>query len=233
MTRIASRIVLVLPLLFVIAETCQAQVITYLSQNRRIIYERDFFDFTAPITTEFEEEVTASGFGQFNAGIDRRPVIIDFDPLDGTPIQVFSTSEPIEIASQSSSLTFNSITASGIGGSVDYSNIGANEIGRSIVEVVFNLSEPTDYSVEFDAISGFPEFQFSGPNLDIFTGGGDVSESGVLEAGDYTLIAGGSYFNSGEFTLDVQINAVPEPSSLALVFGLFAGSFVVRRRRDC
>ena len=212
-------VAVVLGLIFL--QIAEGQSITYLSENRFVLSEISEvvdIDQTGQIFETTTTTDSANGFGSFSSEL-----------LDEFTPRVF--------ASQTSALTFNSLTATA---TVD--GFGANssgEIGSRMVdgtanfEAVFDLSEPTSYSLNFleGGFVEFGNFSVTGPSLNINENIGvfgrfddlSLSQSGVLEAGTYEFniqINNGSTAEgmAGSFDFDFQISTVPEPSSsLALL----------------
>lgn len=137
-------------------------------------------------------------------------------------------------ASQYSTLNVNSIIASGTAGGEFGPPAGSSSsTGISHLEVTFMLTQAADYSLNFFANGDLSNYSFTGTSLDL-TGflfpGSTLSESGTLEAGEYTFIfdfgVSGAY-GEGNFTFD--FNVVPAPATSAVfVAGILA---TTRRRR--
>ena len=202
-------------------------VITYLSADRSITYIRNnvSFDLISP-PPNFVRAEDESGFGQFDA------------VFEADAFQSFPGSGRVDfgrIVEQNSNLSFNSLT-----GSVFVNNAfeaGIEDFGASRFNVLFNLSEPAEYSLDVDVGSGLFDYFFgvSGPNLDIQEFGplgSNFTRSGVLEAGDYEVLiaADAAFGGSGVLSFDFQINTVPEPSAY-LAFAFATVCFAGRRRR--
>ena len=208
--------------LFVLCSFCfgnaDAQVITYIDENRHITLTERTQDNGLNVNTEVFTEY-ADGFGTFNTSIG-------------------------SLVSQNSTLTFNSLVATG---SAQGSGIFTSSSSSSTFEVLFDLSDFADYSLDFSSTflaQGF--FTLSGPNLNISADLGEpffepleITQVGVLEPGQYNIEIEVFQFSSGfpdpdppsAFDLDFQISAVPEPSSLALI-ALSSFVFSIRRIRS-
>ena len=180
--------------LFVSCSFCSgnasAQVITYIDENRHITSTSQTVDFDQNLSTEVTTEY-ADGFGTFDASTG--------------------------LVSQNSTLTFNSLVATGSAqGHGRYPSVSHS----STFEVLFDLSDFADYSLDFSSTffaTGF--FNLSGPNLSISADLGDqffeepflfepleITEVGVLEPGRYHIEIEVNQVSPGQTPLDPPLS---------------------------
>jgi len=235
----------------------QLPLITHISSEREVLYTRAIVSESVDGTSSSESITTGGSIvvfpGPFNASIDGADFVGGiFQPA------------LLPAASQTSNIGGSSITGSGFQDAfvvADSSATTLSEItdeGRSSFLAVFELTEPVQFS--FDAtttgfsevsllsIARFFEVSLSGSSLadDPLSVGGSsglgfdqsLSESGVLEAGEYVLTANffstgfDADFNESSFDFDFRVSAVsvPEPSTLALLLGAALAGVATRRR---
>jgi len=218
-----------------IASHANAQVITYTEQFRGVSYTRTSSNpFGGGVSEIFNLNESTSGVDPFEvifAGADFTVT----DPFGFGPP---STIQGAEVAaSQSSSLNFNGITASGsTDASLLFDDPSAiatiSDSASSSFFSAFDLSEDADFTLDLSATGSFSVTvsRTDGfANIGSVFSGQSISESGVLEAGQYSVTVD-SFGNVGTFDIALQIAAVPEPSSCTfLLSALFLGMGVRRR----
>lgn len=216
------------------ASLANAQVITYTQDFRSVSYERTREDpFSGQLFSPvFSQSASASNFDPLNvifAGAD-------FTPPDPFGLGVTPILGPPVAASQSSSLNFNGITASG---STDASllfddpsaQVTTRDVATSSFFVAFDLSEDADFTLDLSSTGniGVSVTEVgNGTNIASIFPGGSITESGVLEAGQYEVFV--DSFGNGSFDIAFTIAAVPEPSSCSFLLGAALFGLSVRRR---
>ena len=237
---------IILIFIFLAAPThAQLPSLNYVQTNRSVEYLRlvdttpsNFYDDASVTINELDD---SNSLGFFSATIDGA----DFQGTDPY-IPIF---EPAltPAASQTSTIGFNSVVGSGFSDTFFVFDPGAlinvTDLGNSSLSVVFDLSGPTNYSLDASVTGSSQVSLFGGPsdpingNLIASVFDGQLNQAGVLAPGQYTLQAGIEFFpdpfisGPGTFDLDFQVDVVPEPSSICcLLIAAFAG--VASRRRS-
>lgn len=185
-----------------------AQLITPVSQSRSIAAE--------------SSAQSSSSFAPFNASVT------------GNDGEYYSTS-----ADQNSQINTSSIIASGD------ASVGEGPLGHglylsanSLFSVTFTLAVPCSMTLTGSGVaqSGAASLMsLSGPAGTVFQSSGyaNYSTNGLLTAGQYVIsdsAYASTFVGHGSYSLDLELTAVPEPSTVALV-GLGLTALLVRRTK--
>ena len=227
-------------------------MLTFVETLRSVSYER-----TVTVQNEFNfSPLSGDGVSFDEIGLFRE-TLVGPDFVSSDPFAPLSVSGLNPIASQSTLINFNSISGTGSYDGRFFGDPGPRQQfvdqGESAVRVVFDLSGPTQYSFSAstgdgdafvrllgeDAIPGqtFP-FERSIAGTSLSGGRSEISQTGVLEAGRYELIANRNFDfislptgNSGSFEFDLQLEVVPEPSTLPFLLAATITGLTKRRRQ--
>lgn len=222
----------------------QQAALTYVSQTRTVEYRRATLDGLLGINTvQFDQVISNNTLDPFNQTLQG----IDFIAVAPNDAQTFIPGLA-PAATQTSTINFNSIVASGSYNSfleVIPFGFGLQDRGETSLNVVFDLAGPAAYSIDLSATGPTTASLFrtlpSGA-LDLgFTpidaNNGTVSQSGILDPGRYTVAADNALSSDfvgapvGSFDINFQVDAVPEPSTFVLLLGIGSSGLTLLRRR--
>ena len=211
----------------VTSNSTQAQTVVF-DQGYSIQYTRALSPPGGVATsTLFDTFVSGSSFGSFSVS----------EPF----IDNQGQSGPSEAVGVSSTITGNSVWASGFSNAAELDEV----FGGAVVDFAvgsyslsFAVAEPTDYTlaVNCDSCGGgltaAPSAFITNNGLDpVFVFIDTIPNSGVLEPGQYEFFVGaGDVGGTAAFTFHLDIGAVPEPSS-GLILLLGSGVGLLRRKR--
>ena len=258
MTKVTKLIVFACLLAGTIEPAVHAQVptLSFVSQQRSVVYTRTVTNSGGGVDFTNRVLESSNSLGLFSAIIEGD----DFQTSTIDPLDPSAPSSPPIItpglspaASLVSSFFNQQIQATGFqaGGravaQTDFFGFGGADIdeGFSAIDVVFDLSGPTEFSFEGSVTDGSSILLLS-PDFSIFVFDQPVVESGILPAGQYSLtaqtagdgflgggIGGDQFFLSGDSSFDfhLSLDVVPEPSSLPFVIGIGTCGLLGRRRK--